>query len=88
MGHRIELEEIEHAMEQINGVERCVCVVDEKRKKLAVFYQGTSDTVLCREQMKRKLPTYMIPHKMIKTTLIPLTKNGKTDREYFRRKLR
>ncbi len=32
MGHRIELEEIEHAMAAIDGVERCVCVFDEKVK--------------------------------------------------------
>lgn len=37
MGHRIELEEIEHAMAAIDGVERCVCVFDEKSQSLRVF---------------------------------------------------
>ena len=41
MGHRIELEEIEHAMAAIDGVERCVCVFDEKSQSLRVFYIGS-----------------------------------------------
>lgn len=88
MGHRIELEEIEHAMEQIGGLERGLCVLDEKRNKLVAFYLGDISKEQVQERMKEKLPAYMIPHKLIKTDLMPLNKNGKTDREYFRQKLR
>lgn len=30
------------------------------------------------------LPMYMVPRKIIKTDVMPLTKNGKTDRGYFK----
>ncbi|MFQ7552906.1 AMP-binding protein [Blautia marasmi] len=88
MGHRIELEEIEHAMEQIGGLERGLCLLDEKRNKLVAFYLGDISKEQIQEMMKEKLPAYMIPHKLVKTDLMPLNKNGKTDREYFRQKLR
>lgn len=87
MGHRIELEEIEHAMEQIQGLDRCICLMDQKRNRLTAFYMGDISTSQIKEKMKDKLPVYMIPHKLVKTDLIPITKNGKTDRKYFLRKL-
>ena len=33
--------------------------------------------------MKEKLPVYMVPAKIIQTPVMPLNKNGKTDRAYF-----
>lgn len=87
MGHRIELEEIQCAMEQIHGVERAICVMDEKKNRLAAFYLGDISPHRIREEMKDKLPVYMIPHKFIKTDVMPLNKNGKIDRDHFRRKL-
>lgn len=87
MGHRIELEEIERVMEQIDGLDRGLCMMDEKRNRLVAFYMGNVSPDLIKEQMKSRLPVYMIPHKLIKTDSMPLNKNGKTDREYFRKKL-
>lgn len=87
MGHRIELEEIECVMEQVNGLDRAVCVMDEKRNRLVAFYMGDINTDEIKEKMKKKLPVYMIPHKLIKTDSMPLNKNGKTDRNFFRQKL-
>lgn len=88
MGHRIELEEIERVMEQIAGLERAICLMDEKRNRLVAFYLGDINPCGIREKMKDKLPDYMIPHKVIKAEAMPLNKNGKTDRNYFRQKLR
>lgn len=87
MGHRIELEEIERAMEQVSGLDRGLCLMDEKRNRLVAFYLGDISPEQIRKQMKSKLPVYMIPHKLIQTTSMPLNKNGKTDRSYFRKKL-
>lgn len=87
MGHRVELEEIESAMEQIDGVERGLCVVDGKRNMIVGFYIGNADVTQVRQKIKTKLPIYMIPHKLVKTDFMPLNKNGKKDREYFRRRI-
>ncbi|MCI8326234.1 MAG: amino acid adenylation domain-containing protein [Lachnospiraceae bacterium] len=88
MGHRIELEEIERALEQIHGLERSCCVMDTKRNKIIAFYLGEIPLNEIKKQLREIVPAYMIPHKIVKTELMPLNKNGKTDREYFRQKIR
>ena len=87
MGHRIELEEIEHAIGMMDGVSRSCCLMEEKKNRLTAFYTGPASPESVREQLKQRLPLYMIPHRMIQTSHIPLNKNGKIDRQYFRRKL-
>ena len=81
------MEEIECVMEQISGLDRAVCLMDEKRNRLVAFYLGNINTDEIKEKMKNKLPVYMIPHKIVKTDSMPLNKNGKTDRGFFRQKL-
>ena len=81
MGHRIELEEIEHAMSAIDGVERSICIFDEKKSKLKGFYVGTIDKAELHSVMKASLPAFMIPGILRQLDEIPLTKNGKADRK-------
>ena len=40
MGHRIELEEIEHSMNQIQGLEKSCCLMDYRKNQLVAFYLG------------------------------------------------
>lgn len=81
MGHRIELEEIEHEMAAIDGVERCVCIFDEKRSKLKGYYVGTIDRAQLHSVMKSTLPVFMVPGILRQVEAMPLTKNGKVDRK-------
>ncbi len=83
MGHRIELEEIEHALNQVAGVEKSCCFMNVKRNRLVGFYYGSAGEKEIKTSLKRKLPVYMIPHTIVKVEQIPLNKNGKTDRKYF-----
>ena len=85
MGHRIELEEIELAINAAEGVERGFCVFDEAKNRLAAYYVGTCDKKELRDQLKEKLPVYMVPTMMRQVDQIPMTKNGKIDRKYFLR---
>lgn len=87
MGHRIELEEIERWLEQVRGVERSCCVLDQERKRLAAFYTGTIKPCEVRTGLKQKVPSYMVPGKIVQVAAMPLNKNGKTDRSYFQKKL-
>lgn len=80
MGHRIELEEIERAIMCLSGIERCCCLMDEKRKRLVAFYMGEAEEDGIKDKLKESLPTYMVPHTLKKQDCLPLTKNGKTDR--------
>lgn len=87
MGHRIELEEIEHALNQIEGLERNCCLMNAKRNQLVAFYLGNVEVDEIRRQLAEKVPSYMIPHKVVQINKMPLNKNGKTDREYFRNRM-
>ncbi len=87
MGHRIELEEIEQALERIDGLERSCCLMDSHKNRLVAFYLGEASPEQIREYLKGQVPSYMIPHRMIRTNKMPLNKNGKMDRAYFRYQL-
>ena len=80
MGHRIELGEIEAALEKINEIHRSCCFFDEKRNKIVCFYQGNTDNKqICRE-LANYVPDYMIPNVFRSIETMPITKNGKIDR--------
>ena len=81
MGHRIELEEIERAMNAIEGVERACCLFDEKKSRLRGFYVGTIAKEELHAAMKRDLPVFMVPGILRQVEAMPLTKNGKIDRK-------
>lgn len=87
MGHRIELEEIEHALNQIEGLERSCCLMNYKKNQLVAFYLGNVAVDEIRRQLAEKIPSYMIPHKVVQINKMPLNKNGKMDREYFRNRM-
>ena len=85
MGHRIELEEIELAINAADGVERGFCTFDEERNRIAAYYVGICDKKELRDQLKEKLPIYMVPTMIRQIEEIPMTKNGKIDRKFFLR---
>ena len=85
MGHRIELGEIEAALETIDGVTRAVCIFLEEKNKIAAFYEGTADKRDIAAGLELILPRYMSPNIYRNLPLIPLTKNGKADRQALRR---
>jgi amino acid adenylation domain-containing protein len=86
-GFRIELGEIEAALEQQPGVEQAVVVAREDRhadKILAAFFvakAGSSvNTDALRGALEAALPNYMVPSYFIQLDSLPLTANGKIDR--------
>ena len=81
MGHRIELEEIERAMEKVNGVERSCCIFNEKKGKLYGFYVGNIEKDEVVKYLKENLPVFMVPNKITQIEKFPITKNGKIDRK-------
>lgn len=85
MGHRIELEEIENAMNAVDDVQRSCCVFQEEKNRIAGFYMGDAEPSEVRRQLKEKLPVYMVPAKLVKMAVMPLNKNGKTDRAYLKK---
>lgn len=81
MGYRIELGEIENTVNNVEGIETCVCIYDTKKSNIVLFYQSKKleEEILAKELQDKLLP-YMRPNKIIKLDRIPYNANGKIDR--------
>jgi|GEM_PF-2319682 len=88
-GYRVELREIELAIERYSEINQAIVtydIIDDEQKKLIAFItlknvenlSGTtySENIL-RELLSNSLPQYMIPTKFIILDHIPLSNNGK-----------
>lgn len=80
LGHRIELEEIEKQAMNIPAIEQFCCLFDGEKHRLYGFYVGSFTKGELIRELGEKLPEYMIPTKIIKLEVMPLSKNGKIDR--------
>ena len=79
-GHRVELDEIEATLASHSGVKKAaVTIVD----KVMVGYISLCNRLLTCEELKeflrKKLPTYMIPTKIVFLDELPLTSSGKVN---------
>lgn len=83
MGHRIELGEIETAALECDGVGRSACVYNDGAKEIVLFYAGMGGENSLMTQLVTRIPRYMLPAKIIKLDVMPLTDNGKLDRRFL-----
>ena len=81
MGHRIELAEVELAINRIPGVERSCCIFDEKKDRLHGFYCGSLARKDLALALKQQLPVFMIPGILHQMDALPVTGRGKIDRK-------
>lgn len=86
-GFRIELKEIENAILKQNQYDIKECVVIDRidnggNRNLFAYlvYQDQVDFSLIKKEIKQILPSYMIPMYWTTIEKIPITKNGKLDR--------
>lgn len=87
MGHRIELGEIENAMLRVPGISRGCCLFDQKKNRMVAFYTGDLSSAEIKSELKKMIPTYMVPNKMIQQENFELNKNGKIDRNKLKEKM-
>ena len=85
-GYRIELGEIETALEQMEGVEQAVVVTRDTQfgeKQLVAYVVMSSEKSVngLRTSLKEHLPEYMVPAHFVRLDALPLTTNGKVDRQ-------
>ena len=87
-GYRIELGEIEAALRELEGVRDALVLAredDSGDKRLAGYVLAAADCrpegSRLREQLKQKLPDYMVPSTVTLLEAWPLTPNGKLDRK-------
>lgn len=85
-GYRIELGEIENVLTQIESVKQAVVFTNadingNKRLVGYVVVEGEFDKQFIQDQLKTKLPDYMVPQLWVTLERIPLTRNGKVDKK-------
>ena len=80
-GRRIELGEIETAVTALDGISECCCLYDNQKLRIVLFYTGMIEGKEINEQLKEKLPEYMIPGKRVRLDSMPHNLNGKIDRQ-------
>lgn len=83
MGYRIELGEIEHIIQNEEKlVSYCCAVYDYVNKKIVLFYENIDEVSNkeFREQLKKSIPSYMIPSEYRYVNELPRNPNGKIDR--------
>ncbi len=87
-GYRIELGEIEQALRKQPGIRESVVTVNEQapgREQLIGYVVGQDKATLVPEMLlqalKEDLPEYMLPATIVQLDRIPLTANGKIDRQ-------
>lgn len=90
-GYRIELEDIENNLANVPMVQKAVAVPNYRNGKvssISAYIVVKKEMILnenmslfIKEEMKKYVPDYMIPKKIIIVDSIPMTANGKADRK-------
>lgn len=84
-GYRIEPGEIEAVAATVEGVKRAIVATNstsEQDVRLALYVEapGRPEVIAAlREELRRRLPDYMVPGTLVAVDAIPLLPNGKTD---------
>jgi amino acid adenylation domain-containing protein len=83
-GFRIELGEVEAALLRQPGVREAVVLVREDvpgDRRLVAYVTGGAEGEGLRERLRVELPEYMVPSHLVTLDAMPLTPNGKVNRE-------
>ncbi|MFE0846800.1 non-ribosomal peptide synthetase [Streptomyces rochei] len=82
-GFRIELGEVESAIRELDGVRDAAVTVADGGDHLVAHVVGRAPGDLT-EALSARLPAYMVPGRVLPLDALPLTVNGKLDREALR----
>ena len=84
MGYRIELGEIENGAAAADGVSVNACVYDPAEDSIILIYEGKANKDELLDQLKKRVPEYMVPNRIIKIPSMPYNSNGKIDRVWLK----
>jgi amino acid adenylation domain-containing protein len=84
MGYRIELEEIENALNSLPSISESAVIyvntIKYKEKIIAYINMEIDNEIEIKNHLRQLLPSYMIPDKIMFSSEIPKNQNGKIDR--------
>ncbi len=81
-GNRIELGEIETAAKSISGIKNACAMLDADKQEIVLFAETDEEFVLRKLnlELKKFMPAYMLPGRLVCMSAFPQTPNGKIDR--------
>lgn len=80
-GYRIELGEIETAISAMDAIQNVCCIYSEEQDHIVCYYIGDLSSKDILIALKLKVPSYMLPDKMIRMEEFPQNLSGKIDRK-------
>jgi D-alanine--poly(phosphoribitol) ligase subunit 1 len=92
LGNRVELEEVEAHLRAITGTDLVAVVAwpiaDGCASGIVAFLCGSKvDAQMAREKMRERVPSYMVPQRILEIDPMPLSPSGKVDRKALLRRL-
>ncbi|MBO5898437.1 MAG: amino acid adenylation domain-containing protein, partial [Clostridia bacterium] len=81
MGHRFETGELEAVAQRLDGVTRAVALARAEDADLVLAYTGDASEREVLDAIRAELPRYFLPRLCRRVDTIPLTDNGKIDRQ-------
>jgi D-alanine--poly(phosphoribitol) ligase subunit 1 len=92
LGNRVELEEVEAHLRAITGTDLAAViawpVTDGCASGIVAFLCGSRlDAQAAREAMRERVPSYMVPQRILEIDPMPLSPSGKVDRKALLRRL-
>ena len=81
-GNRIELGEIENAARMVEGTENVCALFDAVKQEIVLFVEtrGTLPLRQYNRELKKYIPAYMLPHRLVTMEKLPHNANDKIDR--------
>lgn len=79
MGHRVELDEIEYAANQVDGIAESAVLYHKEKETLYLFYAGNIEKRVLILELRKVLPGFMVPRKVVPMESLPKLANGKID---------
>lgn len=76
-GHRIELQEINNIVQSYNSINKSISIVDKKHIICYFTADKSINISLLKDFLKKSLPYYMVPFKLVQLSAFPMTPNGK-----------
>ena len=86
-GNRIELGDIEAAAATMDNIKSCCSIFSHETEEIYLFLE-TDENIVPRKfnmELKKHLPAYMIPQKIISMSAFPHTPSGKIDRQRLKK---
>jgi acyl-CoA synthetase (AMP-forming)/AMP-acid ligase II len=83
MGYRIELGEIENILLRYKGIKQCIVIANGSENKYLIAYYVCTEALneeVLRKYLAARLPQHMIPSFFVHLRNLPLTVNGKIDK--------